>query len=295
MKSSLKIVSAPQIWVPKRHLTVVSSMPHGRQALPWWAKTGKQPAAPVAPVPQPSDKTGMLWGLDPRTGVTFSSGINVSQVADASGGTNHTTFAAGKEAEYQASYLTTGKPALKLLSTTLGIYGTTNFIGVGADHGLYVLLHNVAEGGTYYHTFLSLRTSVANNNQNIVISNDPSYGTFGSILSGTFVVGNTGATATITAAPSALIWNYTGGVVSAAASYNSRLNNAALVLSVLAGGGNNNTNANQVNSYANSSPPQFPALNSYLLGAWLYDSPITNTEADTIFKPFAQSYNMVQA
>lgn len=290
--------AAQKIYVPKIEvIDPIQAVGRRRSATSSARRIGfhKPSGSTPPPVPQPSDKAGMVWGLDMRAGVSFSSGINVSQVNDASGGGRHSVFAAGKEGEYQASYASTGQPALKLLATTVGTFSTDNLIAIGSDHGYFALIHNVTEGGTWYHVFFTFRTAAALSNQSLSVTNDTNYGTFSAILPNASTIGNVAATTTLTASPSAVIYNYNGGVIADPTSYAMRVNNSPATLTALGGGAGNSGNGNYINSYANTGAPDFPATNSYLLGVWLYDSPISSTEADTIFKPFAQSYGMTQA
>lgn len=248
--------------------------------------SGKHPVLSAPAVPALTDKTGMLWGMDARTGVT-KTGTSITQVDDISGNGRHTTYAAGKEATYVASFVD-GKPAIKLLSTSLGVFTTDNMIDAGADHGFFMVIQNTAEADPYYHTYVSFRTPTAVQNQSIVLSTDPLYGLFGHIVNANTAIGNVAAVATLTSAPGTLVWNYTGGLIGATGSYNAKVNNSTITLTNLTGGTAHNTNANNVNSYANSSPPQFPATNCHVLVMCLYDSPISAADITNVFKPHVQ-------
>jgi hypothetical protein len=267
------------------------------RTLPWWVLEGGYPGSGVVPppVPNPTDKTGCIWGYDLRTGATLS-GSNVTALADASGGSNGSSFASGKETTYVASYGTTGKPWMTHGAASLGTFATsTNLIASGTAFSVFILLQANFTSSPQYRCAFSLKTATGSVNMNMVASNDSAYGFFANIMPtpNTFVVGNNSID--VATAPVAIIWNYNGGNIALSTSYSMRLNNSPVTLTLQTGTAGNNANANQINSYANTSPPAFPFTGGATGGLWLFNSVISSTEADTIFKPFAQSYNITQA
>jgi hypothetical protein len=255
------------------------------------------PVIPQGPAaPNPSQKTGIVAGFSQKY-VVQSGGV-LTKMLDQSGNGYDATFGSGHEASYVANYLN-GQAAVKMSATTFATFAAgINLFTVGSPLGIYLVLQNAVEAGTYYHCFLNLSTPVTNADFSIVYSNDPNYNFFFGVIPpvglATPVVQISGANITTNAV--SLIFDYNGGSGVAAGSYAVYLNNASQSVAPTIGGANILTNGNYLNSLATSAPPEFPCTNSYLMECWIYNSQITSTERATIFKPYTvTTYGIAQS
>jgi hypothetical protein len=225
-------------------------------------ETWKKPGG-VTPPPAPTNPEALAsWYAYWSARSVVKSGTAISQNTDLSGNAHHAAWSVAST--YDATGFD-GNAMITNLAASLATFVVgTNVIAAGTPHGILALIWDTVEAGNYYHTLLSLRTATANNNQNVVVSSDVTYGTFFNILptsSGTAIgIG----VQDFHTRPVVLIINYNGGAIGSAASYECFMDNTSKTISVLSGGAANNTSANQLNSYGNSSPPQFPFKN----GKW---------------------------
>lgn len=245
--------------------------------------TGEGGGPPAVLTPE-QIKTDGLFGVTGRNGV-LRTGTSVTGWQDQTGNGRDVSFAGGKEAFYSAAYID-GLPGIQMLSTTVGTFGTTVLLDNATARGIYMVIKNTAEGGTYYHTFACFTTSVAASNLNIVISNDPSYGFFFNIIPGVAI--GMDHTELVTT-DSALILNYDGVSATSASSYTAAINDVDKTVTAKAGGNSNSNNNNYINSYGNTGIPDFPATDSYIMELWLFGSVISTAER-ALFKAFGQYY-----
>lgn len=259
-----------------------------------YSRLPKGPAGP--PAPNPSQKTGGLIGLTLTKGVTFDGSNKITNITDQTGNGRDAVFASGQEAMYVPAYIN-GQAAAQLLSTTLGTMSTDNLIALGSARGIYMVIQNTTEAGTFYHSFVLLRTATANSNFDIVYSNDPSYNFFFGVVAGiSSLTMLPSIVADITTNAASFILNWDGVSGEAPSSFDAYINNSVQVVASGTGVNNNAGNGNYINSYGATPPPVFPATNCYLMEFWLFDSLITPTERATIFKPYTQTtYGITQA
>jgi len=245
-----------------------------------------QPGGGAVPVLTPNQiKTDGIFGVTGRTGV-MRTGTTVTGWQDQTGNSRDVSFASGKEAIYTASYID-GLPGIQLPSTCVGTFaGSTALLDNATPRGIYMVIKNTAEGGTYYHTFACFTTSVPFSNLNIVVSNDVNYGFFFNIIPGVAIgMDNTELVTT----NSAVILNYDGVSATSASSYTGIINDVSKSVTAKAGGNSNTNNNNYINSYGNGGLPDFPATDSYIMELWLFGSVISPAER-ALFKAFGQSY-----
>lgn len=269
----------------------MSSILRTGSGLPWWTHGGLVAAAP--PVgPQPGDKSGAMLGIDLRKGFTLSGSL-ITGIADQSGNNRNVVFSSGQEATLVANYLN-GQNAMKFGAGSLGIFGTDFLWTSGSPRGVFMMLQNIAEAGTYYHVFVSMNLGVAGQNFTVNSSNDPAYGlNFGIVNSNTLPMISG---ADITSAAASFIVNWDGVAFATPSSFAAFINNTVQTITSGTGTNGNTSGGNWLNSYGNSPPPQFPATGCYLMQLWLYNSAITSTERATIFKPFVQTtYGITQS